>query len=45
MVKGLGYGKGQWECRDPLRTLENTSIQEKKKVAARQTSTREDCGR
>lgn len=35
--------------RDPLRsTLENTSIQEEKKVAAAQqteTSTREDCGR
>lgn len=36
MLKGLGNGGGQWECRDPLSTLENTSIQEEKKVAAQQ---------
>lgn len=41
MVKGLGIGEGQWECRGPLRTLENTSIQEEKKVAAQQRQAQE----
>ena len=41
MVKGLGIGEGQWECRGPLRTLENTSIQEEKKVAALQRQAQE----